>query len=460
MENPSSRNILLDALTHGSENRGSKKVVRSVSEDFAVAPVNLAKHLKVLTEEIGVRLAGSPAEETAVEYIEGEFEKLGARTSIERFPIMARDVSNQMLDVHCKDGWHNFACSLFAGAPGTDGNILEAPLTFFEAPAERERGDLSGLRGKAVVHLGSHFESREVYKRIMEAKPAFLLCVDIRYPGDRPLADGLFPAYIKALGAVPTINVAYLDAWEWRTKGADRARLRVSGGMRPGQSSNVIATLPGESSIGDVLVVGAHHDTQADSVGADDNGSGVAGLLELARVLAELPRERAIRFISFGAEEQLSVGSATYVRTHRHELESDACFMFNLDSFGSRMGWNELLYDGAKEWGNFLRHHFETRGVFAKFTADISPYVDAFPFQAIGIPAATLMRENCTSGRFFHHRPDDDMTRVDPDIMARLLRPAASLLYTAATSSSLPFEHRLPPELSVEAVKWWKELFE
>jgi len=41
-----------------------------------------------------------------------------------------------------------------------------------------------------------------------------------------------------------------------------------------------------------------------------------------------------------------------------------------------------------------------------------------------------------------------------------LLRPAASLLYTAATSSSLPFEHRLPPELSVEAVKWWKELFE
>ena len=159
-----------------------------MSEDFAVAPVNLAKHLKVLTQQIGVRVAGSPAEENTVEYIEGEFEKLGARTSIERFPIMALDVSNQILDVHCKDGWHKFACSLFSGAPGTAGKMLEAPLAFFEAPAELERRDLSDLRGKAVVHLGSHFESRVVYKRIMEAKPAFLLCVDIRYPGNWPLA--------------------------------------------------------------------------------------------------------------------------------------------------------------------------------------------------------------------------------------------------------------------------------
>jgi aminopeptidase YwaD len=434
--------------------------VRDVAKSFEVSPANLTRHLRILTEQIGVRLAGSPGEQKAVEYIAHEFEKIGATTSIESFPIMARDVSDQSLEVHSRDGWHKFPCSLFAGAPGTSGKMIEAPMVFFESPAERQRTDLADLRDKAVVHLGSHFESREFYKRLIDAKPAFLLCVDIRYPGDSPLADGLFPVYVKALGAVPTINVAYLDAWRWRATGADTARLRVVGGMRPGQSSNVVASLTGESNSDEILIVGAHHDTQADSVGADDNATGVVGLLELARVLSRLPRRRAIRFISFGTEEQLSVGSAAYVRAHRHELERKASFVFNLDSFGSRLGWNELLCDGSKQWSYYLRQHFEARRVFAKLTSAISPYVDAFPFQALGIPAATLMRENCTSGRFFHHRPDDDMTRIDPDLMARLLTCVTSLLDNAANSISPPFEGHLSQQLRSEAKRWWNELFE
>jgi aminopeptidase YwaD len=429
-------------------------------ENFTIDAERLTQHLKILTKRIGVRLAGSAGERAAVEYVAGEFETLGASTVVEKFPIMARDVREQSLEVRIGGAWRKFPCSLLVGAPGTSGELIEAPLIFFEAPAEQQRTDLSELRSKAVVYLGSHFESRDVYKRIIESQPAFLLCVDIRYPGDRPLADGLFPAYVKAVGAVPTINVAYLNAWEWHAAGADAARLRIVGGTRPGESSNVVATLPGESDGDGMFIVGAHHDTQADSVGADDNASGVAGCLELAHVLAKRPRRRAIRFISFGTEEQLSVGSAVYVTVHRDLLEREARFMFNLDSYGSRMGWNDLLYDGSKQWGDYLRRHFEARGVPTKLTAAISPYVDAFPFQVLGIPAATLLRDNCTSGRFFHHRPDDDMTRIDPRLMARSLSCVASLLDDAATSASLPFERHLSPELTAEAERWWKELFQ
>ena len=192
-----------------------------MTESFTIDAERLTQHLKVLTERIGVRLAGSAGEQAAVEYIADEFERAGASTVIEKFPIMARDVSEQSLEVRIGGAWRKYPCSLFAGAPGTSGQVIEAPLIFFEAPAE-QRTDLSELRSKAVVYLGSHFESREVYKRIIKSQPAFLLCVDIRYPGDRPLADGLFPAYVKALGAVPTMNVAYLDAWDWRAAGADR----------------------------------------------------------------------------------------------------------------------------------------------------------------------------------------------------------------------------------------------
>jgi len=431
-----------------------------MTRDLAVDATKLTQHMRVLTERIGVRLAGSVAEHSAAKYIAEEFEKVGASTTIETFPMMTRDVTDQLLEIRIGSSWLKFPCSLFAGAPGTSGKLIEAPLIFFESPAEQQRADLSELRGKAVVHLGCHFESRDVYRRIIQAEPAFLLCVDIRYPADRPLADGLFPTYVKSLGAVPTMNVAYLDAWNWHAEHADAARLQVQGSMKPGQSSNVIATLPGESDDCETLIVGAHHDTQANSVGADDNASGVVGLLELARVLSKGARQRSIRFISFGTEEQLSVGSANYVRAHREELDRNVRLMFNLDSYGSRMGWNELLYDGSKQWGDYLRQHFERRNMFTKLTATVSPYVDAFPFQVLGIPAATLMRENCTTGRFFHHRPDDDMTRVDPDVMARLLSCVASLLDNAASSPSLPFEPRMSAELTGEAYRWWKELFE
>ena len=65
--------------------------------------------------------------------------------------------------------------------PAMGGALVEAPLVFFEAPTEYAREDLSHLRGKAVVHLGCHIESRAAYQRLMQAEPAFLLFVDIRY---------------------------------------------------------------------------------------------------------------------------------------------------------------------------------------------------------------------------------------------------------------------------------------
>ena len=81
------------------------------------------------------------------------------------------------------------------------------------------------------------------------------------------------------------MNVAYMDAWRWRQEGATRARLRVDGGMRPGRAANVIAELPGTDPGAGVIYVGAHHDTQAGTPGADDNGSGTVILLETARLV-------------------------------------------------------------------------------------------------------------------------------------------------------------------------------
>ena len=322
----------------------------------AINPAALGRHLRHLTEAIGVRLAGQPGEAAAADYVAGEWEKTGARVHQEKFPVQTHDVREQQLQVYHDGAWHDAGGSLFANTPGTAGAWVEAPLVFFEGPTGYQQADLApGLRGRIVLHLGSHLESREHYRRLVAAGPAGLLMVDVRYPGATPLADAIFPAYAAACGAVPALNVAFLDAWRWRERGATRARFRVVGGPRPAESANVVAELPGTDPAAGVLYLGCHHDTQADSVGADDNGTGTAGLIELARVLAARPRRRTVRLISFGAEEQLSVGSAAYVRRHRAALARDGRCLFNLDSIGSLLGWNTLWGSGPRELDALLR---------------------------------------------------------------------------------------------------------
>lgn len=62
------------------------------------------------------------------------------------------------------------------------------------------------------------------------------------------------------------------------------------------------------------MEVGAHWDTVEGSPGADDNASGVAGVLEIARALHGLgPRQRGIRFCLFGEEEEWMTGSGAHV---------------------------------------------------------------------------------------------------------------------------------------------------
>ena len=426
-------------------------------------PDRLSETLRVLAGEIGPRLAGSRADERVTEFITEELRRSGAAVSVERYPMNERHVEEEHLEVLLDGTWQTFPCSLFSNTPGTNGEPLEAPLVFFESPSEYERPSLEHLRGKAVLHLGSHIESREAYRRLIEAGPAMLLFVDVRYPGEVPLADGMFPAYTRAIGAVPTLNVAYMHAWNWWTRGATKARVRVIGGMRRSSSANVIAELLpaiGVDGAARPIYITAHHDSQADSAGADDNGSGVAAVIELARLLGERGMfRRPVHFISFGTEEQLSVGSSEYVRRHRSELGEHGGFVFNIDSVGSPMGWFELCASGPSSMTRFVQENLSEGGVYARVNEGVMPYADHFPFAAAGIPGVTVLRHNCTSGRFFHHRPDDDLSRVSAALLAKLVDAVAQCAVAYADGPPAPFSGSIPEGQRGEIRSCWEDLF-
>lgn len=84
---------------------------------------------------------------------------------------------------------------------------------------------------------------------------------------------------------------------------------------------NLIAEIHGAARASEIVVVGAHYDTVMDSPGADDNASGVAGLLEIARILKTSQPARTLRFVAFVNEEppyfQTANMVAGYLRSRR-----------------------------------------------------------------------------------------------------------------------------------------------
>jgi Zn-dependent M28 family amino/carboxypeptidase len=89
---------------------------------------------------------------------------------------------------------------------------------------------------------------------------------------------------------------------------------------------NIIVTLKGTKEPDKVIIVGAHYDSVIGSPGADDNASGVAGLLELARLMRKEKPDKTIKFIAFTNEEPPffhsgQMGSRVYAREAKRRKE-------------------------------------------------------------------------------------------------------------------------------------------
>lgn len=136
---------------------------------------------------------------------------------------------------------------------------------------------------------------------------------------------------------------------ELRALGLDTSRMffdvpaGVSWGIAvpDGRSFNVIADVPGFDARARHLIVGAHLDTVPQAPGANDNASGVAVMVELARLAMLDPPAVSIRFIAFGAEEPRApgddghhYGSRAYVARMSRAARDGLLGMISLDRVG------------------------------------------------------------------------------------------------------------------------------
>ena len=117
--------------------------------------------------------------------------------------------------------------------------------------------------------------------------------------------------------------------------------------------TNLVADLPGTTRPEEIVLVGAHFD--AHYMGADDNSTGVAGVLELARVLSQYRFERTLRFVGFDLEELGDVGSGHYVDTMGSEKLTGALIFDCIGYYDTRPG-SQMTIPGlpSPTTGDFL----------------------------------------------------------------------------------------------------------
>jgi hypothetical protein len=108
--------------------------------------------------------------------------------------------------------------------------------------------------------------------------------------------------------------------------------------VRGERCDNLELTIPGRSRGGEIVIAGAHYDSVIGSPGANDNGSGVAALLALARAFARAEPARTVRFVAFVNEEPpwfqtRRMGSLVYARRCR-ERNDNIVAMLSLETIG------------------------------------------------------------------------------------------------------------------------------
>ena len=201
---------------------------------------------------------------------------------------------------------------------------------------------------------------------------------------------------------------------------------------------NIISVIRGYAPNNDeAVLIGAHRDhfgqqTGLLFAGADDNASGTAVLLEIARVLALAPAspKRSVLFVSFSGEEQGLLGSKLYVSQPIVPL-AKTTGMINVDHAGAGNGRLTVGVTGmekstAQGIGDLagLRDKLDVFGYF--------PGGDHVPFKEAGVPTVTVV----SGGVHPHfHQPSDTVERVNPEILQSVARYVLALTWQLANDT-------------------------
>lgn len=348
----------------------------------------------------GTRAAGTPGYAASVDYVVNEMAAAGYVVTLDDFdfvfvpPALLRQVAP--FPATFETG--RFTGSGVGQVTGTVSavDINLAPPR--DSTSGCEAADFAGFPAGniALVQRGTCTFA----VKALNAQAAGAAAVVIFNQGNLPAREPLIVGTLDAAPVqIPVVGASFADGVALASPGVV-ALVRVDPPQTVTQY-NVIA----ESRDGDpdnVVMAGAHLDSVLRGPGINDNGSGSAALLEVARQMARVKTRNRVRFAWWGAEESGLVGSTAYVNDLAADERARIALYLNFDMIGSP-NHGFFVYDGddsdqvgagpgptgSAEIERLFESFYQGRGIPFKGT-DFSGRSDYGPFIAAGIPAGGL----------------------------------------------------------------------
>ncbi len=351
--------------------------------------------LQRFTEEMSPRESATDEEEAAAEYLRQELASLGYDVRLQPFSF-ERMAPERALRL--PDGETLIGIPLRMSGFGT----VSGPLVHVGLAKEEDIPD-EGLRGSIALIQRGEIMFEEKVSRVADAGASAAVIYNN--------VPRLFAGVLSSQSDIPATSLSQEDGERLlKMMSAGTVDVTVSLEMKTYSSRNVVAELPGDADSDRVLIIGAHYDTTPRTQGANDNGSGVAGLLTVAREMADgppLPFE--LRFVLFGAEEVGLFGSNHHVGNLEQDEIDSIVAMINIDVPGSgqsleAIGDTTLAAEAVRygrEHGIPIRREQSLDGASS----------DHAPFREAGVPVLFVLADDLSR----INSPRDNIEFVNPN---------------------------------------------
>jgi len=343
------------------------------------------EHARQLAVVIGIRAAGTDGEARAAEYIRSQLAEFGYTTSLQEFPIQVVSDAGSNIDLVSPDTRTIAALGMRGSFQGTaQGAIVAAGLGQVDDFPTNTRGNIALIeRGELTFAM-----------KVDNAAAAGAVGVVI-YNSE----PGNFGGGLQSGSTIPVASISQEDGRALTSGAAAAGKLEVRLKEETLTSRNVVAE-PVDGSC--EIVAGGHFDSVPAGPGANDNGSGTAVVLEMARTRAARGQADGVCYVLFGSEEIGLIGSSYYVN-QLPEPEVDALeAMLNFDMLSVGDTWPLI---GSPEVTDIAVAEAQKLGVPYKVSRTLPDNLgsDQASFAQAGVPAMIF---NCFCDENYHTAED------------------------------------------------------
>ena len=415
-------------------------------------------HAVRIADEVGARMAGTPAFDRGVTWALHALDALGIDAHTEPVTLAAwqRGAADRAtLVAPYRRALHMLA---LGHSPPTAPGGLTAEVVEVASYDELEKlGDK--VRGKIVFYDGAmqRSEGFEQYGSIgrMRFRGAVAAAklgavgalVRSAGTGSHRLPHTGCTFYDPAVPQIPFAAIAAEDAGVLHRalgKGPARVEMVLGGGMQPAvTSSNVVAEVRGREKPDEIVLVGAHLDSWDVGDGALDDGAGVGVAMETMALVKALRPKRTVRLALFLNEECGLDGAIAYEKQHAGELSRYVAAVEADEGAGKPLRWSVSGDD---------RSVALVRKLAAPLTSIVPDEVllsddagaDLTPLREAGVPGVNVAQD--VSDYFeWHHTDGDTADKIDPAQLGRAAAAVAGMVVQLANSDEVPTRSRARP---------------